>query len=461
MLSAIKNAFAFSILSAMLGMTIGCSKLGFQAAASKETIVSQSVFGEDNGDASGSINQNSGNNASGSISQNGAETGGVSSPIDALICNTLSSVGGSNCGVLPNGSCIFDNQLTAATGTTNSNVTLNYQCTTSTSSTHFVDIKSFRIEVDSRSVKKNNPSTCSILNYTTTETPLCSFADPALRDEILNTKKLNLQRISAEIKQNCPVLADGGGYELKLLDSATSKVMNTLQVESRGGLLTTDLTSLNIIFDYNPEMPGPAREMPEVACDSLSSPLVIHMDSGDDDGPLKLTSQRRGISFDILGDNADPIPHTLKRISWHRSLKYLFIALPDADGRVNGIDELFGNNTRGPDGMFAFSGYEALAKYDGTSVDGSIRLQAPDGFIDASDAIFKKLRLWQDENFDGVAQTGELHPLSDFGVVRIDLRYNSAFREVDRFGNETRYKSVVETADGKAHLLFDIWFRYY
>jgi len=32
--------------------------------------------------------------------------------------------------------------------------------------------------------------------------------------------------------------------------------------------------------------------------------------------------------------------------------------------------------------------------------------------------------------------------------------------ETDRYGNETRMKSVVQTKDGRLHLIVDLWFRY-
>lgn len=53
---------------------------------------------------------------------------------------------------------------------------------------------------------------------------------------------------------------------------------------------------------------------------------------------------------------------------------YALLTLPDSQGRIAGIDQLFGDNTFGPDGAFAANGYAALAKYDGKTSDGRLDL---------------------------------------------------------------------------------------
>ncbi len=191
------------------------------------------------------------------------------------------------------------------------------------------------------------------------------------------------------------------------------------------------------------------------------SPLMVHFNSDiEKNEPLVFTSPIDGIDFDLLGLNAKPIPHTPLRISWYRSPQYFFITLPNEKGEVKGIDQLFGDNTQGPDGQFAKDGYKALAKFDGMSADGKKRLKAADGYITKADAIFSKLRMWHDANFDGVAQADELFTLDQKNVEVIDLNADPNYSEVDQFGNETALKSVVKTTDGRYHLMFDIWFAY-
>lgn len=184
-------------------------------------------------------------------------------------------------------------------------------------------------------------------------------------------------------------------------------------------------------------------------CDQRASPLIVKTINEDHSG-IQLTSQREGILFDILGENSRPWAHAKKRISWITKNSYQFLVKPDRRGKVHGIDEMFGDNTKGPDGEFADNGYMALAKYD---LNG-------DGVIDSRDAIYKSLKLWSDKNRDGRSQKGELVSLEDAGLIAIDLEYDDNFRETDQYGNETRMKSVVKYSDDSYRLIFDLWFNY-
>jgi hypothetical protein len=136
------------------------------------------------------------------------------------------------------------------------------------------------------------------------------------------------------------------------------------------------------------------------------------------------------------------------------------LALPDENGQVTSIDQLFGNSTVGPDGRFADNGYQALAKYDGTTADGYFQVAEADGFIDSRDPVYRRLRVWVDENLDGVAQASELIPLHRERIAAIDLDYSSDYAETDVYGNQTMMKSVVRHFDGSLDLIFDLWFAY-
>src|SRR5262249_29717107 len=120
----------------------------------------------------------------------------------------------------------------------------------------------------------------------------------------------------------------------------------------------------------------------------------------------------------------------------------------DSSGHVNGIDQLFGDNTLGPDGSFAANGFLALAKYDANG----------DGVINANDPIFSQLRVWVDANHDGIAQPEELHPLSDYRIYQINLNYDNQFKETDQYGNQIIDKSLALDRDGEPHFIFDLWF---
>ena len=83
-----------------------------------------------------------------------------------------------------------------------------------------------------------------------------------------------------------------------------------------------------------------------------------------------------------------------------------------------------------------------------------------DGVIDSDDAVYASLRLWYDSNHDGIGTPNEMIKLKEAKVQAIDLKYDSSFREKDRYGNETVYKSVIQYEDGSLDLVFDLWFNY-
>ena len=126
---------------------------------------------------------------------------------------------------------------------------------------------------------------------------------------------------------------------------------------------------------------------------------------------------------------------------------------------MNGIEEMFGDMTSGPDGQWARNGYEALRKWDGRRASGGYDNDARDNKISSKDEVFKRLRFWKDSNTNGKAEKNELYTLESLGVSEIDLDYDKRYAEVDRFGNKIMMKSVVRTSDGRMHIMYDLWFR--
>ncbi|MCC6137797.1 MAG: hypothetical protein IT287_04145 [Bdellovibrionaceae bacterium] len=214
---------------------------------------------------------------------------------------------------------------------------------------------------------------------------------------------------------------------------------------------------LTVIVDNNPD--GESNDPKH--CDQKASPLIVHVNpDGDVPMAVKLSSIASGIWFDILGRNAEPKAHTKKQISWLDSNQYMFLVKPNSKGQVSGVDEMFGDNTFGPDADFAANGFAALAKFDGMSIDGKTKVGLADGVINSEDPIYDKLRLWNDKNKNGVSERGELYKLRQMKVKAIDLEFDASYREQDRYGNETVYKSVIQYEDGSLDLIFDLWFNY-
>lgn len=188
----------------------------------------------------------------------------------------------------------------------------------------------------------------------------------------------------------------------------------------------------------------------DAACDSAGSidPLLIQLKTSVPQS-IALTAPEDGVMFDLLGRRLN---HKKVQTAWFASSKTenYFLALPNSSGDVNGVDELFGDATLGPDGRYAKQGFAALAKYDDTH----------DKIISEDDEVFSKLRLWRDDNLDGIAQSAELHTLDAKGVIAIDLRYDKRYQETDKHGNVTKYKSVVVMKDGQYGLVYDLFLRF-
>lgn len=184
-------------------------------------------------------------------------------------------------------------------------------------------------------------------------------------------------------------------------------------------------------------------------CDS-DDPLLVQL-STLKPKPIRLTAPEDGVMFDLLGQMIQPA-HEKVLTSWfaESDTENYFLTLPDAQGQVLGIDQLFGNSTRGPDGKFASQGFAALAKYD----------EDHDGLITIEDSVFSKLRLWKDANRDGIAQPEELFTLEEKGVIAFDLHFDPRYKEKDQYGNMVKYKSVVKMKDNSYGLVYDLWLKF-
>jgi hypothetical protein len=315
----------------------------------------------------------------------------------------------------------------------------------------------------------------------------CTYSDETIRDNIMGFKKL----VIPPPKQICPNFTSGD-YTVQLIGNGSSANLlagaaDPLAIRMGGApayevSITTDqynnltwvpaasMTGIkaSVLMGANTlgsdiTVTSGANGFDEL-CDQRASPLLVQIHPGSSFiNKIELSSQAQGVSFDIKGKN-DTTPDQKRLISWFTPATIngnFFIVLPDANGNVTGIDQMFGDNTTGPDGQLAANGYEALRKWDGRRDDGSYDQSARDGVITNKDPVFSKLRLWQDSNLDGVAQPYELYTLDAYDVVQIDLNYDKNFGESDVYGNQVKLKSVVHTKDGLVHVMYDIWFKYF
>lgn len=316
----------------------------------------------------------------------------------------------------------------------------------------------------------------------------CNLSSPSVHAGLLDSRRLVLPQWGAR----CPGLAPGR-YQLAVFadDVRTTVDRSLLFVASaasggnhrpdvsgvatpgltvdvargQGGLtLTPTLRSDEapwVLYDYVPA--GVEHDRDDVGdCDRAESPLVVHLLPTRGTKHLSLRPPSRGVQFDLLGERAMPAPHTPVRVAWlapEVAEAYAFLVLPDARGEVRGIDQLFGNNTHGPEG-FAADGWGALAQWDGRRADGSVDERARDGRITADDAVFARLRLWRDLDGDGVAAPTELSPLADWGLTALSLAADPLYVDEDEWGNRVTSQAWATTANGDSHVVVDVWLRY-
>ncbi|MFZ9639083.1 MAG: SwmB domain-containing protein, partial [Hylemonella sp.] len=170
-----------------------------------------------------------------------------------------------------------------------------------------------------------------------------------------------------------------------------------------------------------------------------ASPLVLDLN---DDGVFTSTQ-----ASEHLFQLTPATPVVLK--GWIASSDAFLIRDLNGNHQVDNGAELFGAGTVLPTGALASNGFEALAALD-TNID---------GVINAADASFTSLGLWQDANGNGISEADEISTLEDHHLVQLDL--NPRMGTSLDHGNWVGLLSAYHTDDGLVHNLADVFFDTY
>ena len=166
------------------------------------------------------------------------------------------------------------------------------------------------------------------------------------------------------------------------------------------------------------------------------SPLTLDLDG---DGVELVSLANSNIYWDIDEDGF------AEHSGWVAADDGLLAIDLDGDGAISKHTELFGS--------IAEDGFTALSVYDTNS----------DGIIDANDAQFSELLVWQDVNQNGISEATELYTLADLDIVSIDLNAttpHNMYIEGHNISHVSSYTVDDGVSGAQTFDIVDVWFEF-
>jgi hypothetical protein len=151
---------------------------------------------------------------------------------------------------------------------------------------------------------------------------------------------------------------------------------------------------------------------------SEDDPPRLFIFPGRDNVRPELTSVEEGVTFDANGDGVR------ERLAWTKpgtGDAFLTVDL-NANGKVDSGRELLGNTWRGPAAQ-RVTGPVAMILVQGFSLDIANTNAAKGAWIDSQDQVYEKLRLWRDQNQNGISEQDELAALASANITAVNTGY--------------------------------------
>jgi len=159
-----------------------------------------------------------------------------------------------------------------------------------------------------------------------------------------------------------------------------------------------------------------------------ADPLVLDLNG---DG-LNLTAVSSAAPmFDVFGTGFSV------RTGWVQPSDGILAIDKNGNGNIDDVSELIGGESG--------NGFATLAQYDSNG----------DGVIDANDAVYSQLRVWQDANGNAVVDPGELKTLLDLGIASINVA-STAQNGMSAAGNSIEATGTFTWANGSTGAVGDV-----